>query len=243
MIDVMAGRRLIIRTLDIGGDKQVPYLDLPREENPFLGVRGARLLLARPELLRTQLRALYRAAAHGPQPGALSIMFPMVARVAEVIALRAECEQVRAALGAPKVPLGIMVEVPAVAVMAEHFAQEVDFFSIGTNDLTQYVLAMDRQHPQLAAQADPLDPAVLALIGATARAARQAGIHVGVCGGLAGDPLGARILTGLGVSELSMSAQDIAAVKTVLRAETYSNLQQLAQRALAARDAAEVRAL
>jgi phosphocarrier protein FPr len=119
----------------------------------------------------------------------------------------------------------------------------VDFFSIGTNDLTQYVLAMDRQHPQLAAQADPLNPAVLALIGATARAANDAGIHVGVCGGLAGDPLGARILTGLGVHDLSMSAQDIAAVKTVIRAESLSAMQQLAQRALAAGSAAEVRAL
>ncbi|MDR3221391.1 MAG: phosphoenolpyruvate--protein phosphotransferase [Candidatus Accumulibacter sp.] len=238
-LTALDGRPLIIRALDIGGDKQVSYLDLPHEENPFLGVRGARLLLARPELLRTQLRALYRAAAHGP----VSIMFPMVTRIAEVIALRGECEQIRAALDAPKTPLGIMVEVPAVAVMAERFAREVDFFSIGTNDLTQYVLAMDRQHPQLAAQADLLEPAVLALIGATARAARQAGIHVGVCGGLAGDPLGARILTGLGVSELSMSAQDIAAVKTALRAETFLSLQQLAQRALAACDAAEVRAL
>ncbi len=235
----LEGRPLIIRTLDIGGDKQVPYLDLPREENPFLGVRGARLLLARPELLRTQLRALYRAAEHGP----VSIMFPMVTDLAEVAALRAECEQVRSALDAPKVPLGIMVEVPAVAVMADRFAREVDFFSIGTNDLTQYVLAMDRQHPQLAAQADPLNPAVLALIGATAKAAQAAGIHVGVCGGLAGDPLGARILAGLGVTELSMSAQDVAAVKTVIRAETYSAMQQLAQRALAARSAAEVRAL
>jgi len=233
------GRSLVIRTLDIGGDKQVPYLDLPKEENPFLGVRGARLLLARPELLRTQLRALYRAAAHGP----VSIMFPMVTELAEVAALRAECEQVRSTLNAPKVPLGIMVEVPAVAVMADRFAREVDFFSIGTNDLTQYVLAMDRQHPQLAAQADPLNPAVLALIGATANAAQAAGIHVGVCGGLAGDPLGARILTGLGVTELSMSAQDVAAVKTVIRAETFSAMQQLAQRALGARSAAEVRAL
>lgn len=238
-LTALGGRPLIIRTLDIGGDKQVPYLDLPKEENPFLGVRGARLLLARPELLRPQLRALYRAAAHGP----VSIMFPMVTELAEVAALRAECEQVRKALNAPKVPLGIMVEVPAVAVMAERFAKEVDFFSIGTNDLTQYVLAMDRQHPQLAAQADPLNPAVLALIGMTARAAQAAGIHVGVCGGLAGDPLGARILTGLGVTELSMSAQDIAAVKTVLRAETYSAMQQLAQRALAAGSAAEVRGL
>ena len=233
------GRPLTIRALDIGGDKQVPYLDLPHEENPFLGVRGARLLLARPELLRTQLRALYRAATHGP----LSIMFPMVTELSEVAALRAECEQVRSTLNAPVVPLGIMVEVPAVAVMAERFAPHVDFFSIGTNDLTQYVLAMDRQHPQLAAQADPLNPAVLALIGSTARAANAAGIHVGVCGGLAGDPLGARILTGLGVNDLSMSAQDIAAVKTVLRAETLSAMQLLAQRALAAGSASEVRAL
>jgi phosphocarrier protein FPr len=235
----LQGRPLIIRTLDIGGDKQVSYLDLPREENPFLGVRGARLLLARPELLRTQLRALYRAAAHGP----LSIMFPMITDLAEVAALRAECEAVRAALGAPAVPLGIMVEVPAVAVMADLFAQHVDFFSIGTNDLTQYVLAMDRQHPQLAAQADSLHPAVLALIGQTARAANAAGIHVGVCGGLAGDPLGARILAGLGVHELSMSAQDIATIKTVIRAEAHSAMQALAARALSAESAVAVRAL
>ena len=238
-IAALGGRLLIIRALDIGGDKQVSYLDLPHEENPFLGVRGARLLLSRPELLRTQLRALYRAAEHGP----VSIMFPMVTELAEVAALRAECEQVRAALKAPVVPLGIMVEVPAVAVMADRFAQKVDFFSVGTNDLTQYVLAMDRQHPQLAAQADPLNPAVLALIGITAKAANAAGIHVGVCGGLAGDPLGARILIGLGVNDLSMSTQDVAIVKTIIRSETLSNMQQLAQRALAAGSAAEVRAL
>lgn len=238
-LQALDGRPLIIRTLDIGGDKQVSYLDLPREENPFLGVRGARLLLARPDLLRTQLRALYRAAAHGP----LSIMFPMITDLAEVDALRAECETVRAALQAPEVPLGIMVEVPAVAVRAERFARSVDFFSIGTNDLTQYVLAMDRQHPQLAAQADSLHPAVLALIAMTARAANEAGIHVGVCGGLAGDPLGARILAGLGVHELSMSAQDIAAVKTVIRAEALSAMQALAAHALEASSAAEVRRL
>ncbi|MBS1210683.1 MAG: fructose transporter subunit [Proteobacteria bacterium] len=238
-IAALAGRPLIIRTLDIGGDKQVSYLDLPKEENPFLGVRGARLLLQRPDLLHTQLRALYRAAAHGP----LQIMFPMITDQAEVETLRAECELIRKQLGAPVVPLGIMVEVPAVAVMADRFAKVVDFFSIGTNDLTQYVLAMDRQHPQLAAQADPLHPSVLALIGMTARAANAAGIHVGVCGGLAGDPLGARILAGLGVHELSMSAQDIAAVKTVIRAEPLSAMQVLAERALAASSASEVRAL
>ncbi len=238
-LEALGGRPLVIRTLDIGGDKQVAYLDLPKEENPFLGVRGARLLLARPELLRTQLRALYRAAAHGP----LSIMFPMITELAEVTALRTECEAVRQALYAPAVPLGIMVEVPAVAVMADQFAAAVDFFSIGTNDLTQYVLAMDRQHPQLAAQADSLSPAVLALIANTARAANAAGVHVGVCGGLAGDPLGARILAGLGVNALSMSAQDVVAVKDVLRRSSMADLKTLAVRALAARSAAEVRAL
>jgi phosphocarrier protein FPr len=127
--------------------------------------------------------------------------------------------------------------------MADRFAAVVYFFSIGTNDLTQYVLAMDRQHPQLAAQADSLNPAVLALIANTARAASAAGVHVGVCGGLAGDPLGARILAGLGVNALSMSAQDVAAVKDVLRGSTMADLKTLAVRALAARSAAEVRAL
>ena len=238
-LNALAGRPLTVRTLDIGGDKQVSYLDLPAEENPFLGVRGARLLLARPELLRTQLRALYRAAAHGP----LAIMFPMVSQLNEVRALKAICEEIRSELNAPILPLGMMVEVPAVALMAEHFAREVDFFSIGTNDLTQYVLAMDRQHPQLAAQADPLNPAVLLLMEASAKAANAAGIPVSVCGGLAGDPLGARLLAGLSIGKLSMSAQDIAAVKTVIRAESHSAMQQLARRALAAGSAEEVRSL
>lgn len=243
MIEVMAGRRLIIRTLDIGGDKQVPYLDLPREENPFLGVRGARLLLQRQDLLYAQLRALYRAAQHGP----LWIMFPMVTHVGEIEALRGHCELAREQVKGPEVKLGIMVEIPAVAVMADRFAAMVDFFSIGTNDLTQYTLAVDRQHPELAAQADSLHPAVLNLIDATVRGARAKGQAgggwVGVCGGLAGDPLGARILTGLGVDELSMSAQDIAPVKAALRGESRAAMQELAQRALRARTAEEVRAL
>ncbi|MCC9002592.1 MAG: phosphoenolpyruvate--protein phosphotransferase, partial [Candidatus Competibacter sp.] len=244
MVEVMAGRRLIIRTLDIGGDKQVPYLDLPREENPFLGVRGARLLLQRQDLLYAQLRALYRAAQHGP----LWIMFPMVTHVGEIEALRGHCELAREQVKGPEVKLGIMVEVPAVAVMADRFATMVDFFSIGTNDLTQYTLAVDRQHPELAAQADSLHPAVLNLIDATVRGAQAAarsagGGWVGVCGGLAGDPLGARILTGLGVDELSMSAQDIAPVKAALRGESRAAMQELARRALRARTADEVRAL
>jgi phosphocarrier protein FPr len=136
-----------------------------------------------------------------------------------------------------------MVEVPAVALMADKFAPLVDFFSVGTNDLTQYTLAIDRQHPGLAAQADSLHPAVLELIARTIAAAKRHGTWVGVCGGLAGDPLGARILTGLGVDELSMSAQDVAAVKAALRADSLSNMQSLAQAALAMGTADEVHAL
>ena len=239
MTEAMGGRTLIIRALDIGGDKKVAYLNLPAEENPFLGVRGARLLLLRQDLLYTQLRALYRAAAHGP----IRIMFPMVTHTSEIEALRAHCERARAQVNGPQLMIGIMVEVPAVAVMAEKFAPLVDFFSVGTNDLTQYTLAIDRQHPALAAQADSLHPAVLDLIARTVKAAKKHGTWVGVCGGLAGDPLGARILTGLGVDELSMSAQDIAAVKAALRGDSLNAMQSLAQRALAAASADEVRAL
>jgi phosphocarrier protein FPr len=239
MTEVMGGRTLIIRALDIGGDKKVPYLNLPKEENPFLGVRGARLLLIRQDLLYTQLRALYRAAAHGP----IRIMFPMVTHTSEIEALRIHCERARAEVNGPQLKIGIMVEVPAVAVMADKFAPLVDFFSVGTNDLTQYTLAIDRQHPELAAQADSLHPAVLDLIARTVAAAKKHGTWVGVCGGLAGDPLGARILTGLGVDELSMSAQDVAAVKAALRCDSFSAMQALAQRALAAGSADEVRAL
>jgi phosphocarrier protein FPr len=239
MAEVMAGRPLTIRALDIGGDKQVPYLNLPREQNPFLGVRGARLLLERQDLLYAQLRALYRAAGHGP----IRIMFPMVTHLSELEALRGHCERARAQVNGPGMEVGIMVEVPAVALMADKFAPLVDFFSVGTNDLTQYTLAIDRQHPGLAAQADSLHPAVLELIARTIAAAKRHGTWVGVCGGLAGDPLGARILTGLGVDELSMSAQDVAAVKAALRADSLSNMQSLAQAALAMGTADEVHAL
>ncbi len=160
-----------------------------------------------------------------------------------VVALREHCERARAQVNGPELKIGIMVEVPAVAVVAEKFAPLVDFFSVGTNDLTQYTLAIDRQHPELAPQADSLRPAVLDLIARTVAAAKKHGTWVGVCGGLAGDPLGARILTGLGVDELSMSAQDVATVKATLRADTFSSMQLLAQRALAAASADEVRAL
>ncbi len=239
LVDIMAGRPLIIRALDIGGDKEVPYLNLPAEGNPFLGVRGLRLLLRRPDLLHTQLRALYRAAQHGP----LSIMFPMVTDVAEVICVRDIAEEVRLEIGAPVVPLGIMVEVPSVAVLSAAFAPHVDFFSIGTNDLTQYTLAVDRQHADLAPMANSLHPAVLQLIASTVKGAQQHGTWVGVCGGLAGDPLGAAILTGLGVNELSMTASDVPAVKAALRAGSHAEMQVLAQKALACSRFEEVKAL
>ncbi|MEV5033854.1 phosphoenolpyruvate--protein phosphotransferase [Sphingobium sp. LMC3-1-1.1] len=240
MIGALGDRPLIVRALDIGGDKQVPHLDLPREENPFLGVRGARLLLRRPDLLEPQLRALYRAAKGG---GDLSIMFPMITSASELIALRERCEAIRAELDAPLVPIGIMIEVPAAAVQAHKLAAHADFFSIGTNDLTQYALAIDRQNPELASEADSLHPAVLRLIAMTVEGARRHDRWVGVCGGIAGDPLGAALLTGLGVHELSMTPRDIPAVKARIRASSLGALQALAARALDATSAADVRAL
>jgi phosphocarrier protein FPr len=240
MIEACGGRPLIIRALDIGGDKQVAHLNLPHEENPFLGVRGARLLLRRPDLLHPQLRAIYRAAAGG---GDVSIMFPMVTSVGEILALREICEDIRAGLDAPVLPVGIMIEVPAAAIQADSFAPHCDFFSIGTNDLTQYALAIDRQNPELAAEADSLHPAVLRLIAQTVAGAAKHHRWVGVCGGIAGDPFGAMLLAGLGVNELSMTPRDIPAVKSRLREQNFSALQALAARALAADTAAGVRAL
>ncbi|WP_343591808.1 phosphoenolpyruvate--protein phosphotransferase [Paracidovorax wautersii] len=239
MAEALQGKPLVVRTLDIGGDKQVPHLDLPVEENPFLGVRGARLALRRDDLMVPQLRALYRAAQHGP----LQIMFPMISTVEEVITLRQRMEAVRAELNAPAVPVGIMIEVPSAALIADRLAAHVDFFSIGTNDLTQYTLAVDRQHPELAGMADSLHPAVLRLIERTVAGARQHGRWVGVCGGLAGEPLGAALLVGLGVDELSMSTGDIGTVKALLRRHSLAELQALAQRALQVDTADEVRAL
>nr|WP_199064760.1 phosphoenolpyruvate--protein phosphotransferase [Chromobacterium sp. ASV5] len=240
MQQALDGKPLIVRALDIGGDKQVPYLGLPGEDNPFLGVRGARLLLRRRDLLEPQLRALYRAARSG-QP--LSIMFPMITSLKEITRLKGWCEGVRKELDAPAVPIGIMVEVPAAALLADQLAEYVDFFSIGTNDLTQYALAIDRQHPELAAEADSLHPAVLRLIRQTVQGAARHQRWVGVCGGIAGDPLGACLLAGLGVNELSMSPRDIAAVKAALRRNRLADLRTLAERALDCDSADEVRQL
>ncbi|MCQ3979180.1 MAG: phosphoenolpyruvate--protein phosphotransferase [Anaerolineae bacterium] len=235
----LAGRPVIIRTLDVGGDKPLAYLPLPPEENPFLGQRGVRLSLARPDLLRVQLRAIFRAAAFGP----CRIMFPMITTLEDWRAVRQMVAEVQAELVGPAVELGIMVEVPAAALIADSFAREVDFFSIGTNDLTQYTLAMDRGHPALSAQADGLHPAVLRLIAQTVKAAHAAGKWVGVCGELAANPQAIPLLVGLGVDELSASVPAIPAVKTQIRTLAWSKTQELATQALACATAAEVRAV
>lgn len=239
MTQALNGLPLIIRTLDIGGDKSVPYLNLPAEENPFLGIRGIRLCLQRPDLFRPQLRAIYRAA----QTGSVKIMFPMIATLEELQLAQQMAEEARLEMGGPVVDIGMMIEVPAAVLMANEFAKVVDFFSIGTNDLTQYVLAMDRGHPALAKQADGLHPAVLRMIDQTVQAANAAGKWVGVCGGMAGDPKGAAILAGLGVTELSISIPSVAAVKAKLRSLSLAQTQDLAKRALNCRNAQEVRAL
>ncbi len=234
------GKPLIIRTLDVGGDKPLTYLPMPREENPFLGIRGVRIGLDRPEILRTQVRAILRAS----KGNRLRVMFPMIATLDEIRSVKGLVEEERAKVpDADPVELGIMVEVPSAAVMARQFAREVDFFSIGTNDLTQYTLAMDRGHPKLAAKADAMNPAVLRLIASTVEGASAEGKWVGVCGGLASDPQAVPILVGLGVKELSCSVPAIPAVKAEVRARSLADCQALAQQALAQDTAAAVRAL
>jgi multiphosphoryl transfer protein len=230
---------IIIRTLDVGGDKPLPYLPIPKEDNPFLGERGVRVGLDRPEILRTQLRAILRAAAFGK----VNVMFPMIATLNELRDAKAILAEEAASLGVAQIPTGIMVEVPSAAVMAAQFAREADFFSIGTNDLTQYTLAMDRGHPKLAPQVDGLNPAVLKLIAHTVSGASSHGKWVGVCGGIAGDSSAVPILIGLGVSELSVSLPAIPAVKAQIRTLRVEDCKKLAELALAAESAEQVRAL
>ncbi|MBD3883110.1 phosphoenolpyruvate--protein phosphotransferase [Phormidium tenue FACHB-886] len=235
----MGDRPLIIRTLDVGGDKPLPYLPMPHEENPFLGERGIRIGLDRPEILRTQVRAILKASTFGN----VKIMFPMIATLEEFRLAKAVVEEERQKLGVAPVGVGIMVEIPATAVMAEQFAKEVDFFSVGTNDLTQYTLAMDRGHPKLAPFCDGLNPAVLKLIGMAAAAANQQGKWTGVCGGIASDPHAVPLLIGLGVKELSVSVPTIPSVKAQVRELSLAQCRELAARAIACNTAAEVRSL
>ncbi|WP_170313684.1 phosphoenolpyruvate--protein phosphotransferase [Phytoactinopolyspora halophila] len=253
VVEALDGRRAVVRTLDVGGDKPLPYVAQPAELNPFLGVRGLRLALARPELLRDQLRALCRVAVDHP----VSIMFPMVSQVDEVLAARRILDDVLreervvggghgdtdGARSLPGLEVGMMIEVPSAALKAASFAPYVDFFSIGTNDLTQYALAAERGNDALASLADPLDPGVLQLVSAVCRAVSGSDVRVAVCGEIASDPVAAPLLLGLGVDELSVGPYAVPEVKQAVRELDLGECRELAGRALAAVSASSVRAL
>ena len=244
MAERLQGRPLILRTLDVGADKPLPYLPRRAEANPFLGVRGIRLGLAQPELLETQLRAALRAAALHP----LKVMFPMVTTLAEYHQAVSVLADAREQLGEQgeatgQMEVGIMVEVPAAALAAEAFAPEVDFFSIGTNDLVQYTMAAERGNDAVAGLADGLHPAVLRLIRGAAEAAEAHGKWVGVCGELGSDPLAVPVLVGLGVSELSVNPPAIPATKEAVRKVDAGAAGRLAREALRLSSAEDVRVL
>ncbi len=240
VVRAAAPHAVTFRLIDLGGDKLLPMAH--REANPFLGWRGVRILLDKPHLLRPQLRAILRASVEGET----RILLPMISSINEVHAVRATIEEVKAELStehiffSQDVPLGIMVEVPAVALQAEKFAAEVDFFSIGTNDLTQYTLAVDRGNDLVASRFNELHPAVLKLIKKTADAGKQAGIPVSLCGEMAADPRVTPLLVGLGLDALSASPAYLTLVKRVIRAMTFREAQLLADAALAQPDAASV---
>ena len=236
----LEARPLILRLMDVGGDKPLPYLRMPEEQNPALGLRGVRTLLAHPHLLRAQLRAALRV-----QPaGCLRLLIPMVTELAEILAVRGIVDEVRAAIGLRgTVELGAMIETPAAALTASALIGEVDFLSIGSNDLTQYTLAMDRGHPELASRTDALHPAVLKLIAAAADAGVAAGKLVAVCGGMAADRLAAPLLLGLGVRELSVVPAAIPDLKQWVRTLRIDDCRELASRCLNLTSSAEVRSL
>ena len=241
--EVMGDRPVIVRTLDVGGDKPLPYIQAPPEANPFLGVRALRLSLRNPELFLTQLRALLRAG----EGLNFKVMFPMVANLDEVLQAKSRLEEAHRALEAEQIPhlwpieTGIMVEIPSAALLSESLAPHVDFFSIGTNDLTQYTLAAERGNPELAALQDAFHPAVLNLIAQVCEAAARHGKWVGICGELAGDPQAAPALVGLGVKELSMNPAGIPRVKEAIRALDAGEAGRLAREALQASSPAAAR--
>ena len=236
---------VVVRTLDVGGAKQVPGIEIGEELNPFLGLRGIRLTLARPEMMQAQLRALLRAGS----AGRLAIMAPMVAGRAELMAFRAALEEAERSLAedglsfSSDYQVGIMIEVPSAALVASRLAPHIDFFSIGTNDLTQYTLAVDRTNREVADLADPFDPGVLRLIAETARAGEAHQSWVGVCGAMAGDPLAVPVLIGLGVTELSVAIPAVPVIKDRVRSLNLEDCRRVAARCLEAADAQEAREL
>jgi phosphocarrier protein FPr len=242
--EAMGDRPIVFRTLDIGGDKPLPYMHVPAEENPFLGWRGIRLMLDKTDMFKTQLRAILKAS-----PGHnFKIMFPMVSIVAEIQAARALLAEVQAELRQAGIPfddtieVGIMIEVPSAVAVADQLAAEVDFFSIGTNDLSQYTMAADRTNPYVAALPNAFQPAVLRLIRQTINAAHEAGIWVGLCGEFAGHQLAMPILLGLGLDEFSMSAPSIPLIKQALSKLTIAEAQSIAAEALTLTSADAVQA-
>ena len=236
----LGGRPLSIRTLDAGGDKPIAYLPQPHEDNPALGLRGLRTSLARPDLLATQLRAILRTGHAGP----CRILLPMVTEVAEVRTVREALDVARSSLGpGPMPPMGVMIETPSSALLAEQLVREVDFVSIGTNDLSQYALAMDRTHPELARRLDAMHPAVLRLIDCAAAAARAHGREAAVCGGLGSDPVAVPVLIGLGIRELSAVPAMIPRIKGLIRELRVVDCEALAREAIARSSAADVREL
>ncbi|HKE15673.1 MAG TPA: phosphoenolpyruvate--protein phosphotransferase [Kofleriaceae bacterium] len=239
MADALEGRPLVVRLFDGGGDKRLPYLPAPREDNPALGVRGVRLALLHPRLLRAQLRAILRARP----AGVCRILVPMIATAAELRAVRAAVDEERRALDLPAPAIGAMIEVPVAALLAATLAREADFFSIGTNDLAQYALAMDRGNPLLAGALDALHPGVLRLVAGTAVAARACARPVAVCGGAAGDPRAVPLLIGLGIGALSTAPALVAETKALVRTLTAARCAEVANRALELESGEDVRAL
>ncbi|MFE4572778.1 phosphoenolpyruvate--protein phosphotransferase [Paenibacillus chitinolyticus] len=245
VLEKMEGKPVVVRTLDIGGDKELPYLQLPKEMNPFLGFRAIRLCLEREDIFRTQLRALLRASVHG----SLRIMFPMIATLDEFRQAKALLLEEKAKLAAEGTPasdeiqLGIMVEIPSTAIMADQFAKEVDFFSIGTNDLIQYTMAADRMNERVSYLYQPYNPAILRLVKMVIDAAHREGKWAGMCGEMAGDTTAIPLLLGLGLDEFSMSATSILPARSQIVKLSLSEMRQLAARAIELSTAEEVVAL
>lgn len=245
VLEAMDGKRVVVRTLDIGGDKELPYLDLPEEMNPFLGYRAIRLCLAQPEIFRPQLRALLRASVYGK----LNIMFPMVATIQEFRDAKALLEEERQNLKnegvevSDDIEVGIMVEIPSTAALADVFAKEVDFFSIGTNDLIQYTMAADRMSERVSYLYQPYNPAILRLVQRVIEASHAEGKWTGMCGEMAGDQTAIPLLLGLGLDEFSMSATSILKARRLIRNLSEAQMKDLAAKAVNCATSEEVVAL
>lgn len=242
--EAMPDQPIIVRTMDIGGDKELPYMNFPKEMNPFLGWRAVRIFFDREDIMHAQLKAILRASAFGK----LRIMFPMIISVEEFRSLKATVEQLKAELRADgkafdeSIEVGIMIETPAAAVMAHHLAKEVDFFSIGTNDLTQYTLAVDRGNEMISAMYNPLSPSVLTLIKMVIDASHDNGKWTGMCGELAGDERATLLLLGMGLDEFSMSAISVPRIKKLIRNTNFEDVKAMADQALSYATAAEIEA-